>query len=262
MRLFLVAALATPAIAQPAEPPLDPALDRKRYEGCVRAIDTDARKAEQFGAEWRARGGGLPAWHCEALAQLRQERFADGARTLAAAADSALAAKSPLAADFLGQAGNAAFLAGDAGGAVAHFDRAIAAAGDFAPQRTAALLIDRARAHAERADLAAARADLDRALALHRDDPVAWMLSAALARRQADMGRAARDIARASVLAPSNPDVMFEQGNIAAASGDIATARRVWEMTVKAAPGSAAADLAQKALQGRPPAAGPEARTP
>ena len=258
LMLLLLAALPPAAMAATQAPgsagagaaPLDPALDRKRYDGCVRAIPTDAVKAEQFAVEWQALGGGLPARHCQALAQLHREQFAAAAATLAKAAQTAEAQKSPLAADFWGQAGNAAQLAGDHRGAIGHFTTAITQAGEFAPQRSAALLVDRARAHVENNDAPAARADLDRAMQLNRDDPVAWMLSAALARRANDMARASRDISRASSLDPANPDIMLEQGHVALANGDPASARRVWEMVVKAAPGTPAADLAQKALAG------------
>ncbi len=239
--------LAAPALAGQTGP-LDPALDRKRYDGCVRAIEADAAKAEQFAREWQGLGGGLPARHCQALAQLHQQRYAEAAATLVKAAHAAEAQKAPQAADFWGQAGNAAFLAGDGEAAIRHFSTAIVSAGEFAPMRSAALHVDRARAHADAGDLAKARTDLDRALSLNNEDPLAWMLSAALARREGDMGRASREISRASTLAPTDPDIMFEQGNIAMANGDPETARKVWAMVVKAAPGSVAASMAEKAL--------------
>jgi predicted Zn-dependent protease len=248
-RLFLALLFAAPALA---EAPLDPALDRQRYDGCVRALDSAPAKSLEFAQGWQARGGGLPARHCEALALLRLDRPADAARALEAGAEAARAAKAPQLADFEGQAGNAWFLAADLPRAEAAFTRAIAAAGEFAPQRAAGLHIDRARVRAEAANLSGARADLDQALLLHRDDPVAWMLSAALARRQGDLGRASIEIARASTLAPADPDIMFEQGNIAAANGDLAAAMRVWEMVTRAAPGSPAAELAKKALGAAP----------
>jgi Flp pilus assembly protein TadD len=256
--------LATGATAQPAPaavqgppaPPAasaapgayDPSLDPKRYDGCVRAIDADAAKVEQFAIEWQALGGGLPARHCLALAQLRQGKNAAAASTLSKAAQAAEAQKSPMAADLWNQAGNAAMLAGDMKGAVSHFSSGILAAGEFAPVRTANLLVDRARARTELADLAGARADLDQALKLTDKEPTAWLLSAALARRQGDLVRAGIDISRASALDSANPDVLFEQGNIAAANKDEVNARKLWEMAVKAESGSAAAEIAAKAL--------------
>jgi len=236
--------LAAPLAAQGT----DSTLEKRRYEGCVNAIPTDAAKAEQFAVQWRAEGGGLPARHCQALAQLHQERFAEAATTLAQAAQTAEAEKSPFAADFWGQAGNASFLAGDSKTAAANFTTAIAQAGSYSPLRLAAFHVDRARAYTDLGNLPAARADLDKALTLAPEDPIGWTLSAALARREDDKARSARDIAKASSLAPSNPDVMLEQANVAAAAGDMATARQVWGMVTRAAPGSAAAQIAERAL--------------
>jgi tetratricopeptide (TPR) repeat protein len=250
-QMLLAAALvAGPVIAQAAGG-YDPSLDPKRYDGCVRAIAADAAKAEQFAIEWQGLGGGLPARHCQALAQIQQKKFTAAASTLVKAAEAADADSSPFAVDFWGQAGNAALLAGDSRGAIAHFTKALAGSGEAASSRTANLLIDRARAETEAGDAAAARLDLDRAVAMDRDNPAGWMLSAALARRQGDMGRASREISRASTLAPSDPDILLEQGNVAAANGDAEAARKVWEMVVKADPASPAAELATKALAAR-----------
>lgn len=246
----ILGCVAVMATAQ--EPAPGPELDRARYDGCVRAVPTQAANALEFAQGWGLRGGGLPAMHCAALALLRLERFSEAAKTLEEAARSAEAGKAPQAVDFWGQAGNAWFLAGNREQATAAFDRAIAQVGTFAPQRASALHVDRARVAADAGDLQSARADLDRAVALAPDDAVAIMLSASLARRQGDFGRAAREIARASELAPGDADVMLEQGNIAAAGGDHDAARQVWAMVIKAAPGSAAADLAGKALAGDP----------
>ena len=123
--LILLLLAAAPALAQET---YDPSLDPKRYDGCVRAIPTDAQKAEEFAIQWQALGGGLPARHCQALAQLQQGRNAAAAVTLSKAAQAAEAQKSPMAADFWGQAGNAALLAGDAKGAVTYFSSGIVAA--------------------------------------------------------------------------------------------------------------------------------------
>lgn len=253
MRIVTFAALASVAVAAPAqELPPGPELERARYDGCVRAVPTQAANALEFAEGWKMRGGGLPAMHCAALALLRLERFGDAARMLERAGQEAEASKAPQAADFWGQAGNAWFLDGKHGQAIAAFDRAIGLVGQFAPQRASALHVDRARVAADAGNLAAARADLDQAVALAPDDAVAVMLSAALARRQGEMGRAAREIARASELAPGDADIMLEQANIAAASGDREAAEKVWAMVVKAAPGSAAAEIAGKALAGVP----------
>lgn len=272
MRLILPLTLlmSAPAIAQVAPAPVqgppaptrapaatapgtyDPSLDSKRYDGCVRAIEADPKQVETFAIEWQALGGGLPARHCLALAQLRQGNNAAAASTLAKAAQAAETQKSPMAADLWNQAGNAAMLATDMRGAVAHFSSGIVAAGEFAPQRTANLLVDRARARTELGEMVAARADLDQALKLNAKDATAWLLSATLARRQSDLPRAKADIARAAGIDSSNADVLFEQGNIAGVGGDVAAARGFWERAEKAGPGTEAARLAKEALAANP----------
>ena len=112
--------------------------------------------------------------------------------------------------------------------------------------------MDRARAQAELKELKAARSDLDQALKLTQTEPDAWLLSAALARRENDLPRARADIARAAALAPTDGDILFEQGNIAGASGDTAAARSHWQQVEKLAPNSDAATLARNALAANP----------
>jgi tetratricopeptide (TPR) repeat protein len=216
----------------------------------VNATASDPGLAERFASAWIAENaGGLPGRQCLGLAQAAQGRHADAARTFADAARAGEKTRHPLVPELWGQAGNAALLAGDPKTAINLFTSAIAAAGEFAPKRTSGLLVDRARAAVDAGDPAQARRDLDRARALAPEDPHAAMLSAALARREGDLGRAQRDIAAASAAAPADPDIMFEQANIAEAAGDPVTAKRVWEMVVRAAPGTEAARLAAARLK-------------
>jgi tetratricopeptide (TPR) repeat protein len=254
----LILLLAGPALAQVAGPPSlareDPA-DRPSqatlYDGCTRAVPSDPKLAEDFARAWAAENaGGVPARQCLGMALAAQGRHADAARAFADAARMAERTKSPFVADLWGQAGNAALLAGDAAGAVQHFTSALAVAGEFAPRLAAGLHVDRARAAVESGDRALARRDLDRAIALDPKDATAFLLSATLARRDADLARAQRDVAAASALAPADPDVMLEQGDVAAAAGDLPSARLVWERVVKAAPESDAARLAAARLRG------------
>lgn len=241
-------AIALMLVSAPAAAQLDSTLDSTRYEGCVNAVKADPAKAEQYAVEWQALGGGLPAKHCQALAQLERGYHAAAAATLSSAASMAEVQKSPMASDLWGQAGNAALLAGDAKGAVGHFNSAIVAAGEFSPRRTASLLVDRARAQVELKSEPLARADLIRAMELDPQEPIAFTLASALARRANDMALASRYIARASELAPSDPDVMLEQANVAAANGDMEGARQLWGLIQKAAPSSDAAKIAAREL--------------
>jgi len=245
MRRLTVALLlgltATAALAQRG-----PA-DRQRYQGCIEQTRSAPAKAVETANAWRAAGGGLPARHCLAMAYLAQERFAPAAVALEQAARAAEAERDPSAADLWGQAGNAALLAGDTVKAHGYLSSALAGAGGD-PVRRGQLLIDRARASVELARLGDARADLDQAVKLVPQEPVAWLLSASLARRQGQLARAATDVAQAATLAPNDPDVRLEQGNVAGAQGDADAARGHWQAAAKVAPESPAGQAAAKAL--------------
>lgn len=247
-RALLWALLLAWPSAVAAQERYDPSLDAQRYQGCVRAVKVDPARVERFALEWQTLGGGLPAQHCLALAQLEQGKNGAAARTLARAARDAEAAKSPLAADFWGQAGNAAMLDNDVKTAIANFGSAIVDAEKAGGKPLAGLLVDRARARVEAGELKPARDDLDRALALDEKSADTWLLSAALAQRQGEILRARGDVARAAELAPADANVLLEQGNVAAASGQPQAARDYWRRAETAAPGTEAARLARAAL--------------
>lgn len=234
-------ALATAASAEPT--------DRARYQGCVGAIGADAAKAELFGREWHARGGGVPALHCVALAEMHRHAYGRAADTLTEAAREAESKKDQTAAALWGQAGNAAFLAGGRNAeALRYFDRALAATPAADRGALGGLHVDRAEVAVAMGENAAARKDLDQATDLTPTDATAWALSAALARRDGDLARATRDIAEASKLDPADASVILEQGNIAAAKGDVSTAETIWRRAIAAAPDSEAATIARRQL--------------
>ena len=108
--------------------------------------------------------------------------------------------------------------------------------------------LDRARARVAQDDVAAARAEIDRALQLVPADPFAWYLSAALARRQNDLARAGTDIARARQLAPDNPDVLLLAGTLAGLAGNMAEAERLYRQVAEGAPDSDAGRAARDSL--------------
>jgi Tfp pilus assembly protein PilF len=109
--------------------------------------------------------------------------------------------------------------------------------------------LDRARAFVASGNLPDARPDLDRALVDAAADPLAWLLSATLARRTGDLPRAKKDIAEAIKLAGDDPSVQLEAGNIAAALGDEAGAKAAWNSAAKLKPDSEAARNARNALK-------------
>lgn len=247
-RLMLGALLAATAATAAQAAPARSAAERERYQNCALQARTSPEKAIEVANAWRLAGGGIPARHCLALAYLGQEKYAAAALALEQAARAAETAGDPSVADLWGQAGNAALLGNDAAKAVTYFSTAIVAAAREGEKR-GELLVDRARANVELNKMAEARADLDTAVTLIPDRPTAWLLRATLKRRTGDAAGAAADIAEAARRAPDDPDVQLEQGNIAAAQGNITAARTHWQAVVQADPASPAGQAAAKALK-------------
>ncbi len=69
-------------------------------------------------------------------------------------------------------------------------------------------------------DLKGARADMDKAVQLAFADPLAWLLSATLARRMDDLPMARAHIEQAAKLSRNDASIALEQGVIYALSGD------------------------------------------
>lgn len=226
-----------------------PPADQARFDACAALVKSDAAKAEKEADAWRVGGGGVPARMCLGLAFVAQERWAPAAATFEQAAKEAQLRGDGRAAVLWVQAGNAALAGDDPGAARGHFDRAIASPVLSAAMKGEAHL-DRARAKVALNDLPGARADLDEAVRLVPGDPMAWLLSATLARRQGDEPRAAKDIAEATRLAPEEAPIAYEDGNIAALAGEADRARAAWQRAVSLAPESDAGQAAALALKG------------
>lgn len=219
----------------------------ERFVACSKMIDSDAAKAVAAAERWRGGGGGVPAVQCLGMAYAAQERWPEAVATFVQGAKEAEIRRDGRAAMLWVLAGNAALGGDDAAAARNHLDRALALPVLSGAMRGEAQ-VDRARAQVALGDLAAARGDLDAALKLVADDPMAWLLSATLARRQGDAKRAGADIAEARRLAPDEAPIAYEAGNIAAMTGAREAARAAWAQAVKIAPDTPAGRSAQLAL--------------
>lgn len=255
--MILTLAAFAAAAAAPA-----PVSTDARYKDCVALIRTAPDRAADAAADWRSKNGGIPAIHCQGLAFTALERWAPAAAAFEAAAQLAERSRDHRRADLWVEAGNSWLAADDPAKARAAFDAALAA-NLLAPQLKGEVELDRARAGVAAGDVAGARADLDKGLALVPADPFAWYLSAALARRERNYPRARSDIDKAVALAPDDAMVLLEAGNIAGISGDPGAARSLYERAARIAPDSrygkaAAAALADNAAPAAP-AAGPAA---
>jgi len=202
-----------PFLLMAAAAAADPALVQ-RYDACVALTKSDPAEAVKVADRWRIDGGGLPARKCLGLAYVATERWEPAAISFEQAAKEAEIQRDGRAAEMWVLAGNAALGGGDAAGARDYFDRALALP-VLSPAMRGETYMDRARAQVEVDNLPAARADLDEALKLVPGDPMGWLLSATLARRQGDHARAGKDIAEALRLAPGEEAVIAESAAIA-----------------------------------------------
>lgn len=236
--LFFLAAASVPAADAP---------DQTRFEACATLAEADpARALEQAGA-WRVAGGGVLARQCEGLAFVTQKRWLPAATAFEGAAREADNRGDQRATNLWMQAGNAAMAAGDPARARTAFDAALAR-GQATGAELGELNLDRARARFALNDTKGARQDLDLAIKLAPADPLAWLLSATLARQSGDLDRARTDIAEAVKRAPDDAQVQLETGNIAIMSGVEDVARSAWQAAVKLSPQSPAGKSAAEAL--------------
>lgn len=231
---------------QAAATPLPDATE-KRFETCVALTKSDPEKALAEADAWRV-GGGLPARMCLGLAYVALERWDPAAVTFEQAAAEAEIQRDGRAATLWVQAGNAALAGDDPAKARGYFDRALALP-VLADEMRGEVHLDRGRAGVAIGDLAAARADLDQAVKLVPRDPMAWLLSATLARRQEDAARAQKDIAEAARIAPQQAPIAYEEGNIAALTGNMERAKAAWTRAATIDPKSDAGQAATIALK-------------
>lgn len=241
---LLIAQVIAPTPAAPA--PVDTV--EARYERCVDLATGNPPEGVIEGTGWRASGGGFFARQCIGIAYANQAKWVPAAEEFEAAAQEAEVARHPKAAQFWAQAGNARLAAADVLKARAALDAALAA-GTLTGLERGEAQFDRARAMVAAGDLEGARADIDQALTLAKDDPLIWLASATLARRMDDLPRARKDIAEAFRRSSDDPSVYLEIGNIAALGGDADGARSAWNDAVRIAPSSEAAANARQALQ-------------
>ncbi len=236
-----------PKQATPAGLPLPPEAAAK-LQACLDVAINDPEAGVRFAQDWALDGGGFSASQCRGFAEARAGRWQAAMGAFEAAANQAQKAGSARdAARLLAQAGNAALADGNAQQARGYFDAAL---GHGLPDgiEKGEVHLDRARALVMAGDEQGARADLDQALAQAGDDPLAWLLSATLARRGHDLARARHDIAEARKRAPDDASIALEEGNIAILSGDEPGAKAAWQRVLSLAPDSDQGKAARESL--------------
>ena len=177
-----------------AAPPRGTATEaEKRYRACMDAVATDARRALTEAQAWVKAGGGDPAMHCAAAADMALGHYAEAAEALQALARQGgpeIAGNPVLRASLWGQAAHS-WLAAD------RPEQAEAAAGEGSRlmPRDAGLLVLRARALAAQNRIGDAYVDLDRAIILDPSLADAYVFRASALRRQGALDPAAADLA-------------------------------------------------------------------
>jgi tetratricopeptide (TPR) repeat protein len=240
--LLILVAAATAATPKPAEAPKD------RGSACAALARSDPAHAIAEANAWRLVGGGIAARQCLGLAYVQDERWLSAATVFEQAAREAQTGNDSRVGALWSQAGNAALAAGDAARARGNLDSALAT-GTLSDTMRGEVELDRARADVALNDPASARTDLNGAVQHVPDDPMAWLLSATLARKQGEVDRATADIAEAVKRAPDDPDVALEEGNVQAVAGNLAGARIAWQRAVRTGGGLPSGKSAAAALQ-------------
>jgi len=220
----------------------------ERLAGCLASANADAEQGIAAARAWHEAGGGAYADQCGGYALGKAERWAESASAFERGA-AVPSLDAVTRARLWSQAGNAALLAGTTARALRAFDAALAQ--PLPPTlATGEIHLDRARARVAADDQPGARADLDKAIVMAQADPMAWLLSATLARRMNDLPLAHAHIQEAARRAGNDAAVALEEGVIDALSGTRDAAARAAFSRAKelAAPGSAIASQAQDYL--------------
>ncbi|UZW54494.1 hypothetical protein NUH86_13415 [Sphingobium sp. JS3065] len=249
-------ASAAPATTAPSDGRIPvPAKYAAKFQACLDQAVEAPDKGIAFAQQWRIDGGGFYARNCMGFAYARAERWAPAIVAFEQGADEAERNGEMMQSGRLwAQAGNAALAGGDAAKARDDFDAALARGLPDGVEK-GEVHLDRARALVALNDAKGARDSLDVALEQVPRDPLAWLLSATLARRAGEMKLAQAHIARAVQLSPDDASVALEEGNIAILTDQEDIARSAWQRAVKLAAPSPAGKAAADNLSRLPPPA-------
>lgn len=217
-----------------------------KFQACLDQAIEAPEKGAAFAQQWRIEGGSFYARNCMGFAYARAERWPPAIVAFEQGAEEAeRGGEAVQSARLWAQAGNAALAGGDLAKARDDFDAALARGLPDGMEK-GEVHLDRARTLVALNDPKGARESLDIALAQVPKDPLAWLLSATLARRSGEMKLAQAHIARAVQLAADDASVALEEGNIAILTGHDDMARSAWQRAMRLAPqspeGKAAAD--------------------
>jgi tetratricopeptide (TPR) repeat protein len=235
-----------------------PAAPKSRLEFCLDASASRPLAAITDAETWRSAVSGSARAEpslCLGSAHARLEQWPEAEQAFIAGRDYAAESDRALRAKLGGMAGNAALAQGAFERALLTLDLARGdSEGAHDLRLTGEIAIDRARALValKRNDEAAAA--LVEARTSSTDNPLAWLLSATLSRRQGKLGPAQAQISTAASLAPRDPEIGLEAGVIAMLAGNEAAAKLSWQSVIDLAPTAETAVTARSYLAQLEPA--------
>ncbi len=226
---------AAPAAAQRKAQP-----DFQSYERCITLARARPDQGFAQAMQWRNRGGGAPAEHCEGVALFHLGQYDEAAKRFHDVAEATSQDTPALRADAYEQAGQAWLMANEPQQARAEFDAAL----KLAPKNVE-LLLGHAQANGIAHDFWDAIDDLNAVLEIDPKRADALVLRASAYRRVEGYDLALDDANRAIELAPDFADAYLERGDVLAVKGDPVGARQNWLTAIRLAPNTPVADQAK-----------------
>lgn len=214
-----------------------------RYQDCVAHTLSDPAGTLAKARGWAATGGGAPAQHCVALAQIRSGSPEAGAATLGALAERFRRERPDLVPDLLGQQAQAWEQAGNPERALTSLGEAIRLRPDDGDLR-----VDRAVLLGSLGRFATALPDLDAALAANPERVDALVLRGTARARVKDLDGARADLDHAIERDPHAADAFAERGAVRHQTQDEAGAKADWEMAARLDPQGDAGRAARRNL--------------
>jgi tetratricopeptide (TPR) repeat protein len=215
------------------------------YAACMDQARSQPMRVLPTAQHWARNGGGPPARHCAAIAQLGVGQYVEAATTLEALGRELTDRPAAERAELFAQAGAAWLEARDVKKAVGAYT-----AGLVVDARNAEIWVDRGIAYAAGATWREAASDFTKALTLSPGRPDVLTLRAAAWRNSGDLPRARADVDSALAIDPNNPDALLERGAIKLAQRDKPGADADFRRALRLVPtGSPSAKRAQDGLR-------------
>lgn len=235
-------------------------INQQKYGECLALVKKNPAAAKTFVGKWIIDFGGIPARHCEVLAETALGNHDIAARALEDMAqefrlikagvsrESLSDENANLLASFYLQAGNSWMLAGDSTKAYELLSLGLSEASVMGPVRMS-LLVDRARSLAMVKDWDAAAKDLTIALTLDNTHLEALLLRASAYRMLEKFEQAKTDLSVVFSQLENDPDALLERGNLNLALDDEPAARADWLTYLRLYPDGPAVEAVRKNLE-------------